>query len=308
MDAPHTLPPPALPIWRRVWQFPLVVMLVAMALVVLVGAAVTIVVAILTNVFGSGTDEPLAEPVGVMTLVAALIVLQKGVLRRLGERRHDDLRFADAPQGLALGTVAAFGLFSAIVGVAALLGAYRIDGWGGMSNWLFVLFTAGISAGFVEEFVFRGIVFRWIEEFGGSWAALFISSALFGVVHIGNDNATWFSSFAIAIEAGVMFGAAYMLTRSLWMPIGLHFGWNVTQGLVWDVPISGNAVDGLVDARLVGDPLISGGAFGLEASVIALLVAGGFGVWLVRRAASKGEVMQPRWVRRRRVASVPARI
>jgi hypothetical protein len=96
-----------------------------------------------------------------------------------------------------------------------------------------------------------------------------------------------------------MLGGAYMLTRSLWVPIGLHFGWNMTQGLVWDVPVSGNEVDGLVDARLVGDPLISGGAFGLEASLIALVVAGGFGVWLVKRAADKGEVMQPWWVRRR---------
>lgn len=63
--------------------------------------------------------------------------------------------------------------------------------------------------------------------------------------------------------------------------------------------MSGNDVDGVVNARLVGDPLISGGAFGLEASVIAVVLAGGFGVWLVKRAMDKGEVMAPWWVRRR---------
>lgn len=305
MDATTTtLPlPPAVPLWKRVWNFPLVTMLAALVLTAMVVAVVSIASGFLAAALGEGREEPWAEPVRVLAMVAALVGLQKMVLRRLGERRHDDLPFADAPRGLALGVFGAAVLFSVIVGVAALLGAYQIAGWGGLSDWLFLLFAAGVSAGFVEELIFRGILFRWIEEFGGSWAALAITSALFGLVHIANDNATWFSSFTIAVEAGLMLGGAYMLTRSLWAPIGLHFGWNVTQGLVWDVPVSGNDVDGLVDARLVGDPLISGGAFGLEASVIALVVAGGFGVWLVWRAAAAGEVMQPWWVRRRLAAA-----
>ncbi len=297
MDAAVTLPPPP-PLWKRVWNFPLVALVVALVLTVLVMAVVTIASGALFEALGAEVPDPVL----VVSVVAALIVLQKLVLRRLGERKHDDLPWASAARGLALGTLAAFVLMSVIVGIAALLGAYVIVGWGGLSNWLFLLFMAGVNAGFVEELIFRGILFRWIEEFAGSWAALAITSALFGLVHIGNDNATWFSSFTIAVEAGLMLGGAYMLTRSLWAPIGLHFGWNVTQGLVWDVPVSGNDVDGLVDARLVGDPLLSGGAFGLEASVIALVVAGGFGVWLVMRAVKAGEVMQPWWVRRRLAA------
>lgn len=295
MDTEHAAPQP---LWKRIWNFPLVAMLVAIAVSVIAIAAATIAVSEL----GSGLTDNVALPLQVVLTIALLIAAQKLVLRRLGDRKHDDLPFASAGQGMGLGAIAAFVLFSAIVGVAALFGAYRIVGWGGMSNWLFLLFAAGISAGFVEEFIFRGILFRWIEEFGGSWAALVVTSALFGFVHITNDNATWFSSAAIAIEAGVMLGGAYMLTRSLWVPIGLHFGWNVTQGLVWDVPVSGNDVDGVVNARLVGDPLISGGAFGLEASVIAVVLAGGFGVWLVKRAHDKGEVMAPWWVRRRQSA------
>lgn len=290
--------PPAQPLWKRVWNFPLTAMLVAL---VLTGAVITFV-SVGTEALFEALAAEVPDYVLPVALIASLIVLQKTVLRRLGARRHDDLPLSGAVRGLALGTLAAFVLFSLIVGIAALLGAYVIVGWGGLSGWVFVLFWAGFNAGFVEELIFRGILFRWIEEFGGSWAALAITSALFGLVHIGNDNATWFSSFTIAVEAGLMLGGAYMLTRSLWAPIGLHFGWNVTQGLVWDVPVSGNDVDGLVDARLVGDPLVSGGAFGLEASVIALVVAGGFGVWLVMRAVKAGEVMPPWWVRRRREA------
>ena len=284
-----------LPLWKRIWNFPLVAMLAALAVTVAVLAAMGFAGELLRGALPRDVRGALM----VIATIAALIAVQKLVLRRLGERHHDDLPLAGAARGLALGTFGAFVLFSLIVGIAALLGAYFIVGWGGMNNWLMLLFTAGISAGFAEEFIFRGILFRWIEEFAGSWAALVVTSGLFGLAHIGNDNATWFSSFTIAVEAGLMLGGAYMLTRSLWVPIGLHFGWNLTQGLVWDVPVSGNEVDGLVDARLVGDPLISGGAFGLEASLIALVVAGGFGVWLVWRAADKGEVMQPWWVRRR---------
>ena len=292
MDAEHTVPQP---LWKRIWNFPLVALVAAFALVaaVLAGAGFT-----LPKLFASVPRE-IAVPVQTVITVAALFTLYKLVLRHLGERRHDDLPLAGAARSLALGTLFAFALFSAVVGIAALFGSYRIVGWGGMGNWAFILFSGGVGAGFIEELIFRGILFRWIEEFAGSWAALFVTSALFGLGHIGNDNASLFSSVAIAIEAGVMLGGAYMLTRSLWVPIGIHFGWNVTQGLVWDVPVSGHAVDGLVDARLVGDPLISGGAFGLEASVIALVVAGAAGVWLVKRAADKGEVMRPWWVRRR---------
>jgi membrane protease YdiL (CAAX protease family) len=156
----------------------------------------------------------------------------------------------------------------------------------------------------IEELLFRGILFRWLEEFGGSWFALAATSALFGAAHIVNPNASALSSFAIALEAGLLLGGAYMLTRSLWMPIGLHAAWNFTQGFIWDVPVSGIDQEGLVEARLSGPELLSGGAFGLEASIIAMVMATATGIWLVWRAVRRGELMQPWWVRRRRQAEV----
>ena len=296
MDTSATITP--LPLWKRIVNFPLVTMLIALALI----AAVIVPVNLAGNALAKTLGWDIVEPIATLTGIAALIALQKLVLRRLGARKHDDLPLAAAPRLLAVGAVGAGALFTLIVGIAALLGAYVIDGWGGMKSWVFILFWAGFNAGFVEELMFRGIMFRWIEEFGGSWAALFVTSALFGLVHMGNDNATWMSGLTIAAVAGTLLGGAYMLTRSLWLPVGLHFGWNVTQGLVWDVPVSGMDVDGLVSARLVGDPLISGGAFGLEASVIALVVGGAAGAWMVWRAAHAGEAMAPWWVRRRLAA------
>ena len=61
-----------------------------------------------------------------------------------------------------------------------------------------------------------------------------------------------------------------------------------------------------LDARLSGPPLLTGNGFGLEASLIAIVVATLFGLWLLRLAIRKGELVQPRWVRRRRLASAAA--
>jgi hypothetical protein len=161
-----------------------------------------------------------------------------------------------------------------------------------------IVIQAGLFAGFVEELIIRGIVFRFLEEFAGSWVALALSALLFGFLHAGNDNATLFSSIAIAIEAGILLGAAYMLTRNLWLAIGVHAGWNVVQGYVWSVPVSGHQVDGLVASVRTGNELLTGGMFGLEASVIALVIATTAGLWMLREAAKRGNVMSHWWSRR----------
>jgi hypothetical protein len=187
----------------------------------------------------------------------------------------------------------------AIVATAWALGLYRIVGCCRTGLIVRDLLEAGVLAGFAEELLFRGILFRWTEEFAGSWAALVISSVLFGFVHIANPNSSLIATSFIAIEAGVLLGGAYMLTRSLWAPIGLHAAWNFTQGYIFDVPVSGVAENGLVQAKLSGPALLSGGQFGLEASLLALVIATAAGVGLVIVAARRGEVVKPWWVRRR---------
>ncbi|MBD3728810.1 MAG: CPBP family intramembrane metalloprotease [Sphingomonadales bacterium] len=287
--------PGAKPMWRRIVDFPLVALVISLGLLVATGAAFGWLMRRMPEYAG----KDVTNLVEVLALIAALTLVYKLVIARIGDPPRDDLPFHLAPRHLAIGTLVAFVLFTAVVGIAALLGAYRIVGPGGWTDFLSILAMAGISAGFVEELIFRGILFRWLEDFGGSWFALAITSALFGLAHILNDNATWFSSLAIALEAGVMLGGAYMLTRSLWLAMGIHFGWNVTQGFIWDVPVSGQSVEGLVEAQLRGNEYLSGGAFGLEASVIALVLATGLGLYFVWLAIQRGELVRPWWVRRR---------
>ena len=282
------------PLWRRIFEFPLVALLIAIIVFV---AASALGIAI-GKAFGS-MGQPERTIVRAIISIALVLAAYKFILVKLGERPRDDLPGKDALKNLGLGLLTGFGLMAAAVGVAAIAGVYTIVGKGDASRLVLELVTVAILPGFMEEMAFRGILFRWLEEFGGTWAALAITSALFGIAHIFNPNATWFSSFAIAVEAGVLLGGAYMLTRSLWLPMGLHAAWNFTQGEIFDVPVSGIDEHGLVQAKLSGPALLSGGTFGLEASIIALVIATTAGVWLVYLTVRKGWVVSPWWVRRR---------
>lgn len=285
------------PLWKRILQFPLVALILAFLIMIVaqgLAAAVSIFAGKSLQELGDPRDIVFGLAVTVFTVLA-----YKLIVVRMGEQRRDDLPFdgraRDSLGGFAQGAL----VFSAIVGVAALLGTYQVLGLSPAEDWLPILIGTGLMAGVTEEILLRGIVFRWLEELGGSWVALALSSLLFGFLHAANPNATLTSSLAIALAAGVLLGGAYMLTRNLWLAIGMHAGWNVTQGLVWDVPVSGMALDGWVESRLVGDPLLSGGAFGLEASILTMVIATAYGVWLIVRAARRGHLARNWWARRR---------
>ncbi len=132
------------------------------------------------------------------------------------------------------------------------------------------LLVVGLGAGIGEEIMFRGVLFRIVEEGAGTWAALVVSALFFGAVHIGNPGATVWSSAAIAIEAGLLFGLIYHLTRSLPLCMGLHASWNFMQGTVYGIPVSGTTADGWLVSQRSGPDWLSGGFFGAEASVVAL--------------------------------------
>ena len=287
------------PLILRIVNFPLVALVVAVLLY------------LFANAFGIYLGR-LVPPLGdlaslvVQTVIGLGLVLAtyKLAIARLGEQPRDDLCARGALRAIGQGFVGGALLYAAIVAVAAALGIYRITGNGDVSRLVQQAISAALVPAIIEEILFRGILFRWIEEFAGTWAGLIISSALFGLAHILNPGATWFSSFCISVEAGLLLGGAYMLTRSLWMPIGLHFAWNFVQGAVFGLPVSGHPASGLVRAELQGPAPLSGGAFGLEASVIALVIASIAGIWLIRRAVRRGLVVMPRWVRRRTIAGI----
>jgi membrane protease YdiL (CAAX protease family) len=283
------------PLWRRIVDYPLVAMVLAVA-VFLFGITVAGILA-----------RRLVPPIPGVSLemkfyalaVLFLIPLYLFVIAKLGDPKRNDFRDAKWLRHLLMGLIGGTVIFSVAVAIAGALGIYRIVGVGSLNGLLAALIVPTVGAAVTEEMLFRGILFRWLEQFGGSWVALLLTSAFFGAAHLMNPNASWIAAGGIALEAGVMLGAAYMLTRSLWLPMGLHAAWNFTQGEIYDIPVSGTKVDGIVNAQISGPPLLSGNGFGLEASVIAIAVATLFGLWLLWLAVKRGKVVPPLWVRGR---------
>ncbi|HEV2622813.1 MAG TPA: type II CAAX endopeptidase family protein [Frateuria sp.] len=287
--------PAGTPGWKRWLVFsPLARLLIFVALFIPCVKLVTIAMHALGWTHG-GT--PLQVGLGQMIgrIVPALVAYL--VLVCLVERRKPtELLSRNAPSRALLGLAAGTLLFSTVVGVLWLLGVYHVTGFNPHANWLTALLMVGIGAGIGEEIMFRGALFRLVEEGLGSWAALLVSALFFGFAHAGNPGATLWSSAAIAIEAGLLFGLLYIVTRSLPVCMGLHAAWNFCQGTVYGIPVSGLKADGWLVSTRSGPDWLSGGVFGAEASVVALALCLTVSAVLLWVAVRRGLIVPPvRW-------------
>ena len=174
---------------------------------------------------------------------------------------------------IGLGLLIGVCYFGIVTGLMALAGCYRIseahfNGVQQLASFLFFFVVAVF-----EEIIFRGVLFRMIDDRWNTAVALIVSALAFGAVHLSNTGASLWSAFAIAIEAGLLLGAAYKYSGTLWLPIGIHWSWNYVQGNVLGFAVSGNPVkDKIFSAIITGPDWISGGVFGAEASVPAVVV------------------------------------
>ena len=238
------------------------------------------------------TATPLQHALATLSLqLLPALIAYLIVVKLIEQRRARELSVHDLPTfglgGLLIGAL----LFSLVVGVLWLLGVYHVIGTNAHVDWLPQILVAGIGAGIGEEIIARGVLFRIVEEGLGTWSALAISALFFGGAHIFNPGATLWSSAAISIEAGVMFGLLYHVTRSLWACIGLHAAWNVMQGTIYGIPVSGGAVDGWLVSNRTGPVWLSGGVFGAEASVVALAVCSLLSLTLLAVALRRGSIV-----------------
>jgi uncharacterized protein len=282
--------------WRRVLAFPITQIVVAILFIAIPFA----VVSTPFNLFV--TDKPLKRA-GALLLTAIVLGAYWAYVRIVERRAVTELSSSHAGRELGGGLVLGALLFSITIGILAALGAYQITGNNG---WLIMLASlpACVLAGVLEEVLIRGVVFRILERWLGSWIALTISAVIFGALHLLNPGATLLNAAAISIEAGVLLAGAFMLTRRLWLCIGTHIAWNFTQGGIFSVAVSGGQSTGLLQSRMVGPDWLTGGTFGAEASIVALVVCATAGVVLIVLAIRKGNVVQPSWVGRQAAVQV----
>lgn len=281
--------PPGWPM--RLLQFPL-------TRLVLLGGGVYVLLGVKNGFAQQLAAAPWLALAAVAGMAALAVGVYAGFVRFVERRPVSEL----APQGLGrelgAGLLLGAGLYTLCVGVLMLLGGYRIDG---LNPWHFMLpaVAMALGSGVFEELVFRGAVFRIAEEVFGSWAALLLSALLFGATHLHNAQATLTGAVFISVEAGLLLAAAYMVTRRLWLSMGFHMAWNFTQSGIFSGIVSGNDLPpGLVQATIQGPVLLTGGPFGLEASVIAFVVCTTAGVLMLRQAVHRGHIRPPFWQRR----------
>ncbi|MDE2563910.1 MAG: CPBP family intramembrane metalloprotease [Sphingomonadales bacterium] len=273
-------------LFRKALGFHLVQLVVEAVVIV----AVAVLFSTLAHKFPLGRNTP-ALFGGAVVTAAGIVLAWKGCRRWIERSADREFPLAGMARELPAGLAFGFLLFSGMAGIVALLGGFEVLGVRGAGQIWSMLAMAVISGTF-EETLFRGIIYRHLEGLLGSIAALAITSTLFGAAHLANPGATWFAALAIAVEAGILLGAAYMLTRTLWLAAGLHAAWNFTQGWVFSVPVSGGEAPlGLLVTRRIGPEWLTGGDFGLEASAVAMVVATLAGLAMLEAARRKGRLV-----------------
>jgi membrane protease YdiL (CAAX protease family) len=209
---------------------------------------------------------------------SGMILYRKRRLREVGLQWN-----AASARNTALGIAGGAGSAASVIGISLVSGAARLrtvpneDATWATAVFVITLLALGAAG---EEMFFRGYGFQVLIRMFGAWATIVPIGVVFALLHAANPAAT---PLAIANTAGfgILFGYAFLRSGDLWLPIGLHFGWNFTLP-IFGVNISGFTM-GFTNYAIewTAGPLWSGGDYGVEGSLLTsgvLLVLSAF-VW-----------------------------
>jgi len=220
-----------------------------------------------------------AVPLSTIAAVATLYAFKKYLSWYVED--GESLSFGGKARMMGVGWAVSVVNFLATIVCLFLCGCYRIVNVefdvASQLSWLSLFLLVGV----VEEVIFRGILFRLIADKWNIAVGLTTSSLLFGLAHLGNPGATLWAALAIALASGWLFGMAYTYHQMIWVPVGMHWAWNYLEGGVFGCAVSGTPLDyrPLITPRISGADILSGGAFGPEASIICVAV--GIGISIV---------------------------
>jgi membrane protease YdiL (CAAX protease family) len=212
-------------------------------------------------------------PAAIAGSLAVLIIYRLAVA--IGERRPvRELDLRPAPQQLLLGMLAGAVVIAAIIAVQWAFGWVVIESR--PVDAAALALRDSIRLGVLEEVVLRLVIFRLLWRAFGVWPAIVLAAVVFGALHLANPDSSVFAAVCLIAGEGIGIGL-YLATSRIWAPIVMHAAWNFTQGWIF-----GAAVSGTVD--IAGGPLslrpaarvpdlLSGGGFGPEASLAALVIS-----------------------------------
>lgn len=268
---------------------------------IIVGVAVLVLAMLTVQKFSQDfirhiglTNELKSLIAGVLASVVVLVSYYY-LFKFYEQRTIGELSFNRFGYNALLGFVVGFSILTLIILIMYFGKAYTIIDFHPIS-FLIPALTLAVSSAIFEEVLFRGIIFRITEEKLGSVLALIISSSIFGFAHIANQNGTIFSAIAITVEAGILLGAAYIYSKNLWLPIFIHFAWNFSEGGIYGAIISGNGLNkSLVTSKISGPDLLTGGMFGPENSLQAVILGLVVGLLFLWMAKKQHKIVAPFW-------------
>ena len=224
------------------------------------------------------------------------IVASVWIARRFLDRRSftslglatDSTAFKDLAAGIGIAAL----MMATILALELLAGWTRFEGWaweslpvGRVAVDLLAALAVFIAVGFQEEILSRGYHLQNIRDGMNVVWGIVLSSAVFAILHIGNPHAVWYTTALGLFAAGLFLAYGWYRSRALWLPIGLHIGWNLFEGPVLGFPVSGLDTSRLIVHTVTGPELWTGGAFGPEAGLIILpaLTFGSLLIWAYTR-------------------------
>ncbi|PHV30794.1 CPBP family intramembrane metalloprotease [Janthinobacterium sp. BJB312] len=261
----------------RLMAYPLVQIVLGM---VLTFAAVPLVMGIASHV--------VEKPYRILwpQLLAALLVWcgYRFYVRHIEKRQPDELAMPGMARELGRGLLLGAGLVVLTFVVLAALGVYQLGGVNALSVLLLLPLAELVLVGMAEEMMFRGVLFGVTARALGSKAAIVISSLVFALAHLPNAGFSLLAIIAL-VAYGVLQAALYIQIRRLWVCIGTHVGWNYCVSQVFSSTVSGHAAtDGLLRGELLGNTMLTGGAFGVEASLVTVLLISAVAAYVLRLA------------------------
>jgi membrane protease YdiL (CAAX protease family) len=280
-------------IGQKILHFPLTKIIIGLIVCgVIIGVGQTLIQKTLEL---TSIDKDLKNLIGGIFAAILAIISYTYLFKFYEKRKITEFSKKSIIKNLSIGIVLGVILQSLTILVIYLKGGYSVIS---INPILFIIppLTMGITSAIIEETLFRGIIFRIPEEKLGSYISLLISALIFGALHISNPNSSLSAGIGLAIQAGLLLGAAYIYSRNLWFPIAIHFAWNFTQSAIFGANVSGNAISKtLITSKIEGAEWFTGGQFGPEGSIQATIFCLIATIVLLVLSHKEGKIIKPYW-------------
>jgi uncharacterized protein len=276
---------------QTILHFPFTRIVIGLALTLGVGLPVMFGIQSLlsyTALPPSGKD-PIAGTVFAILVCVIYIVLYS----RYEKRTVTELSLRHLFNYLTGGILLGLGLASAIILIQYLTHTISVTATRPFLPLLPTLWNTFVNSTIAEVLII-GIFFRITEEWLGSWLALLTLAVLFVILHITAPGATLISAIAVSMHAALLLGSAYIYTRSLWVPVAIHFAWDFSFAGLYGASINGYTMDNsLLGTRTTGSDLLVGGYFGPEGSIQAALLCLFTGIIFLNLCRRQNKIIQP---------------